>query len=176
MDCRLVARKVGYRYRKRPVLSGFELCAQPGEIVGLYGANGAGKSTALAIMAGMLPPDEGEVTLAGTPIYGGPLGLRRRLGYLPQNATLYPDLTVEENLRLAARLHDIPRSARAGAIEDQLAHWELGPFRHRLGGELSTGMARRAALGMTLLHAPDLLLLDEPTAGLDPAQAERLRQ
>lgn len=176
MNYRLQAQGVSCSYRRRPALFDFDLHMTAGETVGLYGSNGAGKSTALATLTGCLPPQRGEILLDDEPLYSDRLERRRLIGYLPQGQLLYPDLTVRENLAFAARMQGLERSAIDTAVDGQLEQMELTPFVHRLGQELSTGMARRVALGMSMIHAPDFLLLDEPTAGLDPAQAQRLRQ
>lgn len=133
-----------------------------GDLLGLVGANGGGKTTTLRMLAGLLSPDAGGGTVLGTRIGAGKVD-RRRIGYMSQRLALYPELTVFENLRFHAGVHGLPRSA----ITDAIAVYGLEEVSPRRFGVLSGGWARRVQFGASVIHAPSLLLLDEPTAGLD---------
>jgi ABC-2 type transport system ATP-binding protein len=159
------------RHGGREVLREATLSLGAGEILGLLGVNGAGKSTLLRLMAGVLAPDAGTVCLAGIDLREQPEATRRRVGWLPERAPLYPELTVTEALAFAARLRGLP-DVRA-AVDRAIERCDLGEVRHRLCGLLSRGFAQRAGLAQAIVHEPPVLLLDEPTAGLDPLQAQR---
>jgi ABC-2 type transport system ATP-binding protein len=155
-------------------LADFNLCLMPGEIVGLLGVNGAGKSTALALLSGSLAPSQGEVQVLGENLHGSTT-IRRHIGLLPERAPLYPQLSVSENLDFAGRLRGLKGRGLARAREKVIRKLELDSFQHRLCSRLSRGMAQRTAIAQALIHEPGILILDEPTAGLDPAQAQELR-
>lgn len=143
---------------------------QPGQVLGLLGLNGAGKSTVMAALAGVLPLADGEVCINGRSLHQHP-SLRKHLGWLPQHAPLYEDMSVLENLRFAARLH----GANNQAIPQTLDQFDLHGLQKRLARKLSGGERMRLGLACCLIHQPNVLLLDEPTAGLDPIQAQQLR-
>lgn len=142
----------------------------PGQIVGLLGPNGAGKSTTIRMLCGLLPPDSGAVSIDGSDSLEQSIALRRRLGYLPENNPIYPEMRVREYLTHRARLHRVPRTKRAAAVERALETCWLRDVRDRRVGTLSKGYRQRVGLGAALVHEPAVLLLDEPTSGLDPAQ------
>lgn len=164
--------RVTRRLGGREVLREVSFSLRRGGILGLLGANGAGKSTTLAIIAGVLAPDSGSVRIAGCDA----VDARRRIGWVPENVPLWPELTVTESLDACGRLRGLARAVRKAAIECELARLELGDFAHRLCGQLSLGQKRRVGLAQALLHEPDLLVLDEPGNGLDPVQATQLRE
>jgi ABC-2 type transport system ATP-binding protein len=145
-------------------LTGFTLSVAPGEIVGLVGHNGAGKSTFARVVAGLAAPDSGGVRVCGRV----PRAARSSLGLAPQELALYPDVTVLETLRLFGGLAGLRRRALAAAIDRVASSLLLTPFLHRRVGVLSGGQQRRTQAATAMLHAPAVLLLDEPTAGVDP--------
>jgi len=162
----VVMRGVTAAYGRQIALSGFDLTLRPGECLGLVGHNGAGKSTAIKLMLGLLRPRAGEIAALGeTPTAGAAAGARRRIGYLPEAVALYPSLTGAETLAFYARLKGRPVAANPALLE------RVGladAARRRVGG-YSKGMRQRLGLAQALLGEPRLLLLDEPTSGLDPA-------
>lgn len=160
------------RYGRTPVLRGVDLALAAGESVLLLGRNGAGKSTLLRILAGLARPDQGTVELAGLTLTAAPAAWRRRVGFAGHRSMLYGELTPRENLRFAARLFGL-RPADADAA---LERFDLGPVADRPVGALSRGLIQRTTLARALLHAPSLLLLDEPFTGLDAIAADRLRE
>lgn len=157
-----------------PRLKGLSLTLRRGETLALLGINGAGKSTALSALAGVLPGMQGRLEITGTPV-ADDRALRRRIGWLPQQPPLYPELSVVENLRFFAGLQRKRPPSETEAMA-MLERFGLGPLHRRLAGRLSGGERMRLGLACVLAHEPQVLLLDEPTAGLDPLQAEQLRE
>lgn len=159
-----------------PRLHDVSLSLARGRTLGLLGVNGAGKSTLLSLLAGAVGADSGELRLDDERLHQGNAGAwQRRIGWLPQRPPLYPDMTVQENLHFAAELR-LGRSPPPPLLAQQLERFGLGPLASRLAHRLSGGEAMRLGLACCLVHQPDLLLLDEPTAGLDPLQAQQLRE
>jgi len=157
-----------------PVLSSVSLAVEPGEQVALLGINGAGKSTMLALAAGVLAPDSGTVRVLGSdPIRYSSL-LRQRVGWLPDPVPLYPELRVREQIAASARLRGLPARASRAAAEAAIERIGIEGLADRLCGQLSRGEAQRVGLAQAIAHGPDVLLLDEPAAGLDPVQHARL--
>ncbi|MDI6773678.1 MAG: ABC transporter ATP-binding protein [bacterium] len=140
----------------------------PGEVFGLIGPDGAGKTTLLRLLAGILDPSEGSAVVAGADVRTQPELLRQRIGYMPQAFALYRDLTVGENLHFFAEAYQVPRGEIVSRTERLLAFSRLGPFVRTLAEHLSGGMRQKLALACTLIHEPRMLLLDEPTTGVDP--------
>lgn len=155
------------RYGARTVVDHVDLQVGAGRICGFLGPNGSGKTTTIRMLCGLLTPDEGEGTCLGLDIRTQALAIRRQVGYMTQRFGLYEDLSIRENLDFIARLFELPERRRAvdGAL-DQLG---LTGRQHQLAGALSGGWKQRLALAACLIHQPRLLLLDEPTAGVDPA-------
>jgi ABC-2 type transport system ATP-binding protein len=155
------------RYPHRVAVEGLRLTLRRGDVVALVGGNGSGKTTTLRILAGILSPDAGRGHVLGFDLVREAAEIRRHVGYMPQRLALYGRLSVFENLRFRAQIYGLARAAAAAdrAIEE----FELGAHRRIAAGKLSGGWARRLQLAASLIHAPRLLLLDEPTAGLDVA-------
>jgi ABC-2 type transport system ATP-binding protein len=145
-----------------------------GHLFGLVGADGAGKTTAIRALAGLIALDEGRALVAGYDTATGSLALRESLGLVPQQASLYPDLSVAENLRFFSRLFCLPKQAFRERSERLLDITRLGPFARRRADALSGGMYKKLALACALLHRPEVLLLDEPTVGVDPVSRREL--
>jgi ABC-2 type transport system ATP-binding protein len=149
-------------------VDGLNLTVPPGRIYGLVGPDGAGKTTTLRILCGALLADTGTAHVAGVDVGRDPEGVRSRLGYMPQRFSLYGDLTVRENMRFFADVYGVPRAEQGALMERLLAFSRLGPFQGRRADALSGGMKQKLALACALIHRPDVLMLDEPTTGVDP--------
>jgi ABC-2 type transport system ATP-binding protein len=147
---------------------GVDLSVTHGEIFGLVGPDGAGKSTIMRMLAGVLPPDSGTISLEGVDVVANPEAARPYLSYMPQRFGLYEDLTVDENIFFYATLFGISRAVRRERGPDLLEAAGMLPFRRRLAGQLSGGMKQKLGLVCALIHTPKVLLLDEPTTGVDP--------
>ena len=141
---------------------------RPGELFGLVGPDGAGKTTLLRMLAGVLHPDAGDAQLYGVSVVRDPESVKHEIAYMPQRFGLYTDLTVMENLMFYADLYQVPRRERPARLERLFHFSNLAPFRDRLAGALSGGMKQKLALSCALIHMPKILLLDEPTFGVDP--------
>ena len=146
-----------------------------GEIVGFLGPNGAGKTTTMRILAGVFPPSSGTVRIAGYDPLREPLECRRAVGYFPEYAPFYPDLRVVGYLRFVARLKRIPRARREEAVREAIGACGLESVKHRRVGTLSKGYRQRVGLAQALCGNPPILILDEPTIGLDPGQVVEIR-
>ena len=162
------------RYGERVALDGVSLSVDRGEIVGLLGPNGAGKTTTLSILATLLEPDSGTLRLAGLSPQSKRNALRRRLGYVPQVISLYPTLSARQNLELFARIHGAGKRQAAATTADALESVGLSPRAHDPVSILSGGMKRRLNLACAMVHRPEILLLDEPTVGVDPQSREQI--
>lgn len=162
------ARGLVKRYGAVAAVDGLSLQVRRGEIFGLVGPDGAGKTTALRLLAGILGPDQGEVKVCGYDVARHPDQVRDRIGYMAQRFGLYGDLTVQENLDFYADLFGVSRAARKELAPRLLQMTRMAPFAERQAGRLSGGMRQKLALMCTLLHTPEVLLLDEPTCGVDP--------
>lgn len=146
-----------------------------GEVLGLLGLNGAGKSTTLDMLAGTLVPDAGEAFVAGHSLADEPLEARARLGYLPDRPPVVDDMRVESYLVLAARLRRVPRADVPAAVAAAMDDCRLGAVARERIGTLSKGFRQRVGIAQAIVHRPDVVLLDEPGSGLDPRQSEELR-
>jgi ABC-2 type transport system ATP-binding protein len=149
-------------------VDGLSLRVTRGEVFGLVGPDGAGKTTTLRLLAGVMPPSAGSARILGLDVTRDPEAIRARLGYAPQNSSLYVDLSVAENLQFYAELFGVRRRERDRRMADLLAFSRLEPFRRRLARNLSGGMRQKLALCCALIHQPEVLFLDEPTIGVDP--------
>ena len=145
-----------------------------GELFGIVGPDGSGKTTTLRILAGVLRPTAGDATVVGTSVAKDPEGVKHRIAYMSQRFGLYGDLTVRENIEFYADLYGVPRKARAKRLERLYAFSQLGQFEKRLAGALSGGMKQKLSLCCALIHEPEVLLLDEPTFGVDPISRREL--
>ena len=145
-----------------------------GELFGLVGPDGAGKTTTLRMLAGVVRPSEGDAVVAGHSVVRETDLVRPRIAYMAQRFGLYEDLTVRENLDFYADLYRVPKSERPGRYDRLFAFSNLGPFRDRLAGQLSGGMKQKLSLSCALVHHPEVLLLDEPTFGVDPISRREL--
>ena len=154
---------------------GISFRVEAGEIVGFLGPNGAGKTTTMRILAGIFPPTSGEVRIAGRDPARDPLACRRAVGYFPEYAPFYPDLRVAGYLRFVARMKRLPRAERPRAVAQVLAWCGLEGVARRRVGTLSKGYRQRVGLAQALCGDPPILILDEPTIGLDPAQVVEIR-
>ena len=146
-----------------------------GEVVGFLGPNGAGKSTTMRMITQFLDPDTGTITLDSVPVGADPRASKRRIGYLPENNPLYGDMLVADYLAFIADLREIAGGERTRALDEAVASTGLEPVYYRPIGELSKGFRQRTGLAQAILHKPDLLVLDEPTEGLDPNQRVEIR-
>jgi ABC-2 type transport system ATP-binding protein len=165
-EAAVVLDRVVKRYGDTTALAGLSLEVKRGEMFGLIGPDGAGKTTAIRLICGLLHPDAGELRVLGLDPVRAHRALTDRVGYLSQRFSLYGDLTIDENIAFFAEVHGV-RDYRARR-DQLLAMTQLTPFRGRLADRLSGGMKQKLALACTLVHEPDLILLDEPTTGVDP--------
>jgi ABC-2 type transport system ATP-binding protein len=147
-----------------------------GEVVGFLGPNGAGKSTTMRLVTNYLEPEKGAVLIDGTDVRDDPVAVRRRIGYLPENNPLYPDMLVSEFLRFVGALRGVGLDGPGSAIDDAVLATGIAEIFYRPIGELSKGYKQRLGLASAILHRPDFLILDEPTEGLDPNQRQEIRK
>jgi ABC-2 type transport system ATP-binding protein len=164
------------RYGPTLAVSDVTFQAQKGEVLGFLGPNGAGKTTTMRVITGYLPPSEGRVRVAGYDVAEQPLEAKRRTGYLPESPPVYPDMTVTEYLAFVGRIKGISRRDLKSRLDDITESCAITEVRHRQIGKLSKGYRQRVGLAQALIHRPEVLVLDEPTAGLDPKQIIETRQ
>mgnify|MGYP003375060087 CR=1 FL=1 len=164
IEVRGLARRFGERW----AVAGLDFDVAPGELFGLVGPDGAGKTTTLRMLAGVLRPSAGDARISGVSVAAEPERIKLDLAYMSQRFGLYTDLTVDENLEFYADLFKVPARERAERLERLFAFSNLEPFRDRLAGALSGGMKQKLGLSCALIHEPRVLLLDEPTFGVDP--------
>ena len=170
------ARNVSKAYGEVQALDDVSFEVKAGEIVGLLGPNGAGKTTAIKILTGYLQPDEGTVIIDGLDVLTHTLEAQARIGYLPENAPLYPELSVQKYLMMMADLRQIPPADRIVRISEAVHATSMSEYLTRPIGTLSKGLRQRVGLAQAILHQPRLLILDEPTVGLDPTQIVEIRR
>ncbi len=163
------------RYGSKLAVDSLSFRVEAGEVVGFLGPNGAGKTTTLRILAGFLGASSGHVTVAGVDMWAGSYEARRNVGYMPEAVPLYPEMRVAEYLRFRAELKGVSRSERATAIDSAMGQAHVLDVAHVLIGHLSKGYRQRVGLADVLVAKPPLLILDEPTAGLDPNQIREVR-
>jgi len=147
-----------------------------GEIFGFLGSNGCGKTTTMKMLTGLLPPTEGQAWMFGEEVSGTDLALRRRVGYMSQSFSLYTELTVRQNLVLHAQLFHMPRDKVAARVAELVARFDLGPYLDELPDDLPLGIRQRLSLAVAIVHEPDILILDEPTSGVDPVARDEFWQ
>jgi ABC-2 type transport system ATP-binding protein len=162
-------------YGTRPVVNDISFSVPKGEILGFLGPNGAGKTTTMRIIAGYVPATSGTAKVAGFEVHEQPLEVKKRIGYLPEHPPLYRDMLVRPYLEFVARLRGVPRRQVKPRVDRAIERCGLGEVSGRLIGLLSKGYQQRVGLAQAILHEPDLLILDEPTVGLDPSQIKEIR-
>lgn len=168
MAAAIEAKRLTRKFGDLVAVDEVSLSVPPGEIFGLVGPDGAGKTTAMRLLTGVMTATSGTARVLGTDVTRDPEAIRRRIGYVPQSSSLYADLTVAENLRFYAELFGVPRATRERKASDLLIFSRLEPFAKRLVRNLSGGMRQKLALCAALIHQPEVLFLDEPTIGVDP--------
>lgn len=164
------------RFPRHEAVRGISFSVAKGEIVGFLGPNGAGKTTTLRMLTGYLPPSSGSAKVAGHDIFRESIEARRRIGYMPENVPLYDDLRVREYLRYRAELKGLSGRAARNRVSEVIETCGLEPMKKKMIRVLSKGYRQRVGLADALVHDPDLLILDEPTNGLDPNQIRQIRE
>jgi len=164
------------RFGPHEALRDLDLAIEPGEVFGLLGANGAGKTTFIRLVTGYLLPSAGRVTVDGRSPGLAPAAVQAKLGYVPETPRLYTELRVQAFLRFVAGLHGLAGAARRAAVDSALVRFRLEEVARRSIGHLSKGYRQRVSLAQAFLHDPSLLIVDEPTSGLDPVQRQEVRE
>src|SRR6202008_1384825 len=164
------------RYGRVTAVNDVSFRVERGEILGFLGPNGAGKTTTMRILTGYMPATEGHATVAGFDVFNQPIEAKRRTGYLPETPPLYPEMTVRDYLSFVARIKGVPRNERASRLDYVMQRTRVAEVGARHCGKLSKGYQQRVGLAQAILHDPDVLILDEPTVGLDPSQIREIRQ
>ena len=169
------AENITKRYGELLAVDGVSFTAEAGEVVGFLGPNGAGKSTTMRILTGFLPATDGTARIDGYDIFEEPLRARQAIGYLPEVPPLYPEMDVSGYLHYVAALKNVPRRQRRDAVERAVERCGLAPVHRRVIGSLSKGFRQRVGIAQAIVHRPSVLILDEPTVGLDPIQIREIR-
>ena len=169
------AQGLSRRFGAHTAVDGVSLELKRGEILGFLGPNGAGKTTTMQMLTGNLAPSSGAISICGVDLFERPAAAKARIGYLPETPPLYRELTVREYVDLAARLHRVVKSARTVAVNNALARCGLTEVAQKLIGTLSKGYQQRVGIAQAVVHRPDVVILDEPTIGLDPNQIREIR-
>ena len=164
------------RYGPVTAVDDVSFSVQRGEILGFLGPNGAGKTTTMRVLTGYMPPTDGKAVVAGYDVFEQPIEAKRRTGYLPETPPLYPDMTVRDYLSFVSRIKGVPRGERTARVNEMMEKTRIADVANRHCGKLSKGYRQRVGLAQALMHNPDVLILDEPTAGLDPKQIIETRQ
>lgn len=172
----IIVQHITKRYGHHTAIEDVSFEVKKGEILGFLGPNGAGKTTTMRIIACFMPPSEGSVQVAGYDCFEQPQEVKRRIGYLPETPPLYQELTVTEYLRFVGALKRLSSSRTEGRMVQVIEQLGLESVRHRVIGHLSKGFRQRVGLAQALIHDPPVLILDEPTAGLDPKQIIEIRK
>ncbi len=164
------------RYGPFTAVNDVSFKVERGEILGFLGPNGAGKTTTMRVLTGYMPPTEGKALVAGFDVFEQPIEAKRRTGYLPETPPLYPDMTVRDYLSFVSQIKGVPRADRKARIDNVMERTRIADMAKRHCGKLSKGYRQRVGLAQAILHNPDVLILDEPTAGLDPKQIIQTRE
>ncbi len=164
------------RYGRVTAVDDISFRVERGEILGFLGPNGAGKTTTMRILTGYMPATEGKAIVAGFDVFEQPIEAKRRTGYLPETPPLYPDMTVLEYLDFVAKIKGVPSAGRRDRVRAAMDRTRIADMANRLCSKLSKGYRQRVGLAQALIHNPDVLILDEPTAGLDPKQIIETRE
>ena len=164
------------RYGPVTAVDDVSFSVQRGEILGFLGPNGAGKTTTMRVLTGYMPPTDGKAVVAGYDVFEQPIEAKRRTGYLPETPPLYPDMTVRDYLSFVSRIKGVPRGERTARVNEMMEKTRIADVANRHCGKLSKGYRQRVGLAQALMHNPEVLILDEPTAGLDPKQIIETRQ
>jgi len=172
----IVAENLTKRYGTIEAIRNVSFDAPKGEIVGLLGPNGAGKTTTMRILTCFMPPSEGTARIAGFDVLTHPFEVRRQIGYMPENPPIYHEMTVSSFLRFVAQLKEVPAKDIAKHVEQAMEKVAISHVRGRIIGHLSRGYRQRVGLAQALVHNPKILILDEPTLGLDPSQIIEIRE
>jgi ABC-2 type transport system ATP-binding protein len=163
------------KYGERTAVNNISFSVKQGEILGFLGQNGAGKSTTMKIITGFMPATEGTVSVAGFDVLDNPQEVKKRIGFLPETPPLYNELLVSEYLNFVAELRLVPKTERASKVAKAIDRCQLGDVRDRLIGNLSKGYRQRVGIAQAIVHDPAVVILDEPTIGLDPKQVSEAR-
>lgn len=169
----ILTSKLHKRFGDLVAVEALDLDVRRGEVFGLLGPNGSGKTTTIRMLCGLLPPTSGEITVVGVDAVRDPEGVRRRIGYMSQRFGLYDDMSVRENFRFYAGLYGLRGAARDAREAELFEQLGLGPRTRQLAGTLSGGWKQKLSLACATAHHPELVFLDEPTAGVDPAARRR---
>ena len=164
------------RYGPFTAVNDVSFRVERGEILGFLGPNGAGKTTTMRVLTGYMPPTEGKTVVAGYDVQEQPIEAKRRTGYLPETPPLYPEMTVRDYLTFVSKIKGVPRGERKSRVESSMERTRIADVATRHCSKLSKGYRQRVGLAQALLHNPEVLILDEPTAGLDPKQIIETRQ
>jgi len=164
------------RYGPTTAVDDVSFRVEKGEILGFLGPNGAGKTTTMRVLTGYIPATEGRAIVAGYDVFEQPIEAKRRTGYLPETPPLYPEMTVRDYLTFVSRIKGVPRAERKARVSDVMERTRVADMANRHCGKLSKGYRQRVGLAQALLHNPEVLILDEPTAGLDPKQIIETRE
>jgi ABC-2 type transport system ATP-binding protein len=174
-DTTISARGLTRRFGAHTAVEHVDLQLKRGEVLGFLGPNGAGKTTTMQMLTGNLAPTEGEVSICGVDLLARPAAAKGKIGYLPETPPLYRELTVDEYLELAVRLHRVPKAQRKDSVARAKERCGLTDVGRKLIGSLSKGYQQRVGIAQAIAHEPDVVVLDEPTVGLDPNQIREIR-
>jgi ABC-2 type transport system ATP-binding protein len=169
------ARELSKRYGEVVAVDDVSFSIGKGEVVGFLGPNGAGKTTTMRMLTGFLPPTEGTAVIAGHDIFANAIEARRSVGYLPETPPLYPEMTCRSYLTYVAKIKDVPRAARRDAVDQAIERCGLADVHRRVISTLSKGFRQRVGIAQAIMGDPPVLILDEPTVGLDPLQIREIR-